>query len=258
MQAVVESPVSRINGRWVWVPDQEEIPTTFQVGITASDGVILASDRCAIFAPTLAHEHPYRSSHRGSKIFASDDFACCPSGTGWAVDAAYRAVELHRGGVRDVSECLYHSRAEAIEVARVAGYDPHTNLGALLVAHRSANRVDLWFADVRVRIGNIPSDPIRMDDYKSAGDNGNGAHFLIERYLRRQPQFRMEQLKLLTAHAILTAAQLNPEGIEGLEILLCPNIGPFRAVGREELEDLSRRSAEVDESFRRQFLSTHL
>jgi hypothetical protein len=156
---------------------------------------------------------------------------------------------------------------EARESALRGQQNPNYMHGAILAVQRTDFICGLWFAEMRLAAFG-PPEPDQVDDCKWAGDSGNSAVFIIEKYAPRKPDFcPMADLKLTAAHAILQAGLLNPGGIEGLEILMCPHGDkPFERVSDEELKDLRSQSLRLDRviagtlapSRRKKIRSTHL
>jgi hypothetical protein len=83
-----------------------------------------------------------------------------------------------------------------------------------------------------------------VEDKAVAGDTENPAIFWPERYYERLP---IERLTLLAAHLILSAGQINPATIRGLEVVLCSN-GGFRRLTKPQIEELKLRVREWDEA----------
>ena len=228
------------------IPDPEEIPLTFQVGIVGTDGVLLASDR----GYTNYHDGGFRTTSRSSKVlYTTGDFACCASGDQCASDAA-TLCQADCFCPLPIHERLYSASSAALEQCEDLGEDAARCHGEVIAAERSEGKVRLWIMQVRSVLKKpimIPSSPTIVDRYRWTGDIGNSAVFFLERYLRYGFATSLENLKLVAAHAVLVAGQLNPSGVQGLDILLCRNgTEDFERVTDEELARLKDRSDALD------------
>jgi hypothetical protein len=81
---------------------------------------------------------------------------------------------------------------------------------------------------------------------KMAGYTGNSAVFFTQRYYERRP---VRELLPLAAQLIVSGGKLVPEGIDGLEIVLCDANGIHR-LSDDETEQLRFRAELLDESIR--------
>lgn len=79
-------------------------------------------------------------------------------------------------------------------------------------------------------------------DKMCAGDLSNAALLFHEAYYTQRP---IEELKLLAAHIVLSAAKRNPIGVDGLEILLCGASG-FCLAQSGDIQELQSRSTALD------------
>lgn len=226
----------RNRGRWIYVPQPEEIPMTFQVGIVGADGVLLASDlRYVRGGPDVS-----RRTYSSEKIVVREDknLAYCSAGD----NAAARVAEHHAdtftvGG--NIKKNLEDSRASVMRE-----YQEQTGSrnwhGSIMVVHGREDSIELWHID----LDDQPAQ--RLNDRACGGDLGNPAVFFLERYLQgNEPSLTLEQLKMIAAHSVLMSGKLNPTGIQGLEIVLCRKNG-FERVSPAELSRLKARSEELD------------
>ena len=112
----------------------------------------------------------------------------------------------------------------------------------------------------------LPLWNLRIEEYSDArfcegnseflisGSIANAALFFIYRYYCQYftPKTPVAKLIMLAAHAVLTASKFNPEGIQGLEMVICEGntfktIMPSDAIHtelRERSEELDRLIAE--------------
>jgi 20S proteasome alpha/beta subunit len=244
---VYESQEQILAGHWVFIPAREEIPVTFQIGIVASDGVILASDKCGSY--TVRKDPGTRGDSITRKIEISPDVpyvAHCSAGQTEITDAIMRGfIELHQqSAVRpcppDMVESLLSKSACAVwekMYGSMAQNNPpvtHQRSGILL-----AYRGNLFHMSFDL----FPSvKPI--ENKKAEGDAVNAALFFLERYwkiVERQDcnERTVKRLLPLAAHCILMAHVLNPDGVKGLEIAVCTREQCKRIDDLRELEEFS-------------------
>jgi len=78
------------------------------------------------------------------------------------------------------------------------------------------------------------------------GHRANAATFLSEKYYQKLP---IKKLIYLAAHTVLTGGRINPNGIQGLEIILCTDRG-FEGVSDRRIAELTKWSDECDRDIR--------
>lgn len=214
---------------------------TFQVGIVGLDGVLLASD----LKHALDDGHSIRTSHHKSKLRASTEIACCASGR---EDVAMYAARLcvAESSASSITERLEHSAERAMQAhASIFADNPNLFCGTLLTAHLENDRVNLYQLNLQRPL--IQACRI-LTGHVYAGDRTNAAVFFLEQYEigQRSP---IANYCLLAAHAVLSAARLNPTGIGGLEIMLCRPSG-FERVSETQIAELSKLSLDLDNAIR--------
>ncbi len=221
---------------------------TFQVAMLGSDGFIMASDT------KIVREAEVRSSSSSTKIFSHPKrgLVCACSGQEVSLLAKDRLFET----VEDTPLDQPHMWKVLMEVAGATwrhcygeeAVVPHIaqEKGTLLVAEFGEQGPKLWTVD-------IAYTPVceEVQDKAVAGDRGNPATFILERYF--QANSSVDDLSFLAAHTVLLAGQLNSAAIQGLEILICKD-GQLRRIGPNEQETLEHQSRELDDLIRQKLL----
>lgn len=230
-------------GRWVYVPTPDEVPVTFQIGIVGSDGVLLASDRL------VTRLVPCRMTSRMEKIIVREDIGlayCCSGDDDFAATMGI-VMDAHKA---NSSMPIDLRLSETLDEARVGRNT--LGCGSILVACLTQNETQLWKFGLTTQIR--PDPPCRMRDRWIIGDETNTAIFFSEKYLPISPQLPLERLLPLAAHTILMAHEMNPTGVDGLDITLCTREG-FRVLKEDELSHLARQSGNLDTYIRAHLLS---
>jgi hypothetical protein len=214
---------------------------TFQIGIVATDGVILASDKCA------RHRAGMGTGTDGGtqtpKIFFPPEepyMAYCLSGDFDVIGAVFTALSelrLRCGGIKQEQpeqfERLLHKAATALWEKM---YGPIVDGPSFECKHSPGSALVAYAGNLfRVNFANLPSAN-RVEDKTIEGDAANSGAFFIERYWKRMDAEDRTIAKLLpiTAHCVLMANRVNPTGVQGLEIAIC------RRERCEPLTDISR------------------
>ena len=219
---------------WHELPN-EELPMTYQIGVVASDGVLLASDRLySRFGQGAA------STHSADKIVVHQPLglAYCCSGDDLSVAVAQDICAGYPwpANVRDHLTIAAQNVAINWKHKQMPGRG-----GSVLFARKTNDAVELW----RVQVS-TPAFAERIDDRVPQGDPSNNASFFIEHYLPIRNGYRklpLENLKFVAAHIILMAAH---SGVSGLEILLCRPDAGFYRLNEEEIDELKQKSAALD------------
>jgi len=223
---------------------------TFQIGIRAGDGVILASDT------RVVQQGKIRTSSDASKYFTGANIACCSSGTEYAEDVADYCVRNFNPLIA-IDEQIERACRTMFDAMRSRGGDPGLFYGGVLTAHCDGKDTRLWTTSLRQLPDGKTKSTTEVSTYEYIGDNANSAVFIAEKYirpaiLRRLP---MRDLALVAAHTVLMAGEINPSTVGGLEIFLCDSSG-FNRLPENEITELSRQSAELDAEISRQLFST--
>lgn len=223
----------------------EEVPTTFQIGVVCSDGVLLASDR------QVNYSGGYRNSSEVVKIRYKDgDIACCASGDRYADMVAECAVADYSEGC-DVEELLGNLGKSTMEIAEsqhgLCGNDLNCPHGTVLTVCRVKSEVRLWRTDVQVRGSRLHATK-EIQTRSFCGDEANPACFITERYLGRSWERPMDESLLIVAHTLYMAHALNPYGVAELDVLMCRyERAPFEWVQRDRINQLKSTSESLDE-----------
>ena len=209
---------------------------TFQVGLVGTDGIVLASDtKYRVNDPVTQ----FRSTDDAKKINIMDDgrFAYCLAGGNWANLVMERFL-------RPITEI--DSIRERLDLSCKAVFQQSTKdqqddpfwRGSILLIERERPSSALWHVDYK-----YPPEPRRILTKKSQGDTGNPAQFFLERYF--QEGRTTQELLFLAAVCVLMAHELNPGGIDGLEILVSGQAG-FEMIPQDQLRLLKLRFKELD------------
>jgi hypothetical protein len=233
---------------------------TFQVGIVATDGVILASDTRV----TQIEGQAAFSTAEGQRLFSDswkivvyDDaprLAYC-----WAGDQLQTRIAHDFGDsvrkqkttltFQEIREVLTRNATSALS-ALYPGYPfqlpqgtqalprKHTG-GSVLAAYPGPSGVELW----KLRVDNVV-DAFTVRDKTAAGDMVNPAVFFLEKYYRPST---IEKLLPLAAHTILMGSALSSSAVNGLEIATCRN-DRFERLPVEEITELIQFSQKLDRS----------
>lgn len=237
----------------VWlVPDQrgypssEDIPVTFQIGIVGTDGVLLASDvrarSTAGFRDGISAGVDFSATTE--KLFCYPEFhhAYCIAGndnTIWRVGhCAHENIKKHGNTFLDhetVRSLLWDS---VNEICKSIGPIGSKYYGSMLLSYQGQQSVDLW----RVNLNGFGPGVNAVLDKTFEGDAANSAAFFLVQYYRAAP---IKQLLPLAAHCVLTAAKLNPTGVEGLEIVVS-TLEQTRKLEKQELSALKQASETLE------------
>lgn len=234
---------------------------TFQIGMVATDGIILASDR------RILNEIGYRISEHTAKIICHSDpnSMYCWSGDESPGDVARRFLDfftdvtVDSGRTKD--EQITEMLRKAADDVWASQYGPrystpgsHLSLnnaaGTLLLACRGESRIGLWSMNYGRQISVYP-----VNDKSHAGDPRSSAVLFAELYYRAHQT--IDELILLAAHSVLMAGKLNPTGINGLEIALWRNSesSPQR-LSNSEIDELIGLSSDLNEDIHKRISRT--
>jgi hypothetical protein len=238
-------------------PSEECAPVTLQVVLLGSDGVVIASDTCAVnFNP----RHPsFRTTDIISKIVVESQLVYTFAGDECAKKVG--AAVAHQ--LREHSEPL---SAELIEKVANGTLDEwrRNSCGNDRVDYRkniwvqnTDARFAIWFALHNERDGKFEavSCPVSYDGKGRvfAGDESNPARYIVERYYDKCPTRDISSLKRLAAHVILTGKTFS-SNVSGLEMVV-GNSNGFEWVPSEEIQELVNLSSRIHEESNRSFLA---
>jgi len=216
----------------------EEVPMTLQVGLVGTNGIVLASD-CLV-----GRSHVKHLTSKYSKISTRKDqkVISCWSGDEYPSTQLVKEVFKRLSG-DDLSELSSNIPESILE----------TSFGADIVKYDSAEAMAVTISstpklyEIRLRRdgtkGSVDRACVRIQDKCIMGHRANAATFYTEHYYRKCP---VENLVRLAAHTITTGSMINPNGIGGLEIIICTERG-FEHVPESRIDELLAWSHECDE-----------
>lgn len=205
---------------------KEELPMTMQVGMLATDGIVLAGD-------TWSHsETTVRSGYSSSKIRINDTAQIAVTCARDMVLASHVAEAIMSGVQgKDWQNCERFIRDAACEAAGERDIE-------CIVAF--AGNLPALYQFQYVKGEKYCS---RIIDCIHAGDVTNAAVFWTMRYYRHLP---VDRLSRLAAHLIVTSAKLNTATIKGLEVVFCKASG-FQRLPVKQTLALQTTARELDE-----------
>lgn len=213
-----------VAGQWVFVPNREEVPVTFQIGIVANNGVILASDKAATH---LAGKVDSISITDKIKFSNSPMMCYCWAGDDTLMSSVVRRFLAKVDSKPNLGEQIIKSLEEAAWDEFKALYGPLESPSpctqslhresSMLVACPCFDGTKLF----RLGFSRTPSVNI-VHDKTVEGLAGNAAAFFLERYYRSfaNQDRTVEALLPVAAHCILMGGKVNPN-VHGLELALC-------------------------------------
>jgi len=239
MQAEIQSPRECYIPRLSW---EELNSMTLQVVMQGNDGIVLASDTCG-----TEIQEDLRSNYDVQKITSVADrgFSYAPSGDRCSLLVGDRIVKESRAGrvisaemLREIASKVYEEQSQALG----SQWQKEVNRKLLLVQYHIPM---IWRVDIKSE-----STAETVIGQATAGDGGNAARFLIQRYFRQN--LPVEKLKLLAAHFILMGGHLNTAMVKGLEMAVYANQKEHR-VNEEEIQRLTEKSKKIDAIFKELF-----
>ena len=118
-----------------------------------------------------------------------------------------------------------------------------------MIACESDSDIELWqVSPCAVPQGAVLSDACVITDKCVGGDADNLGWFFTERYY--QMGQTLDSLLPLVAHTLLMASEINPTGVEGLEIVKWVKGQGIERLREKELTALSKRSRKLDAQLR--------
>ncbi len=208
---------------------------TLQIAFVGTDGVLLASDqRSNITSPN----QQVTTSHLTRKIMVDHDRGLAACWSGYEPISQELARRILKSSDSEVSNQIFlESIAEAVYKdvrEQIISDSPYGQV--ILVNRRDLGRIySIYAADRHYSV-------CPYIDWVPSGQNSNPALFFCQKFYKFGP---IEGLIMLAAHTILTAGQIDPYRIGGLEILRCTS-EKFEFVPREQLKFLQSKSAVLD------------
>jgi hypothetical protein len=207
---------------------------TMQIALWATDGILLASDTKWMI------DNGVRYSQTQTKVLLHKS-------KGVAIALARNMETAFLIGnriLRELTETEWRNPASRIEeltryALNLAG--ERTDIECLIV--RSRPTMALFHLQTQVtKFQTEPECHRLFKGYAIAGDRSNSAVFFLEKYYERRP---VKQILSLAAHTIIAAHDLNNAAIDGLEMLICNDLGVQR-VSQESIVSLETQAKEHD------------
>jgi hypothetical protein len=240
---------------YIFVPTHEvNEPMTFQIGMVASDGILLASDR------KKTNILGYRQGWLVPKIevyenlgfahcSAGDDF--CNTFTSIVLAEVKKGTRFANGEYSEIKDALVGcvdkartkdaSRAEEISVGRTAA--PKCIGGISLFVFREDRVLALWRVDTRGPVADVS----KVDESSNVTAGApNPAVFVLERYFHQVPK----KLSALISLAVHTIRMAESEVVGGLQIGIFTK-DVFRTLTAKELKPFDKLSKEIDSANRK-------
>jgi len=229
----------------------EEGPVTFQVGMLASDGVLLASDMLTI---EKVVNKPAALSQREKIVLRRDKgIAYCCAGDELASAVGKEIAErIDSSSYSDLAGFLSNSVEEIVARDAPVGYSSWFGGSVLLVC--GSGPLELWRLNF-IKQSARPPEVYRIKGrFVTTGDECNYARLYLEQYFpgHRDRKPTVADLVPLAAHTVLVAADLNPQEIQGLEIVLCTQSG-FERLPEARTEILCDFSTNLIGEIKRRF-----
>jgi hypothetical protein len=234
-------------------PFWEDTPVTLQVALIGTDGILLASDRKTVVRGNGLVDQSFLSSK--ILIDSAQGIAIAHSGN----QISHQVAELILSDPAPVSEKLSTPKLQsfATEVWNRDESRPFDWHGELLIICKNnldrIIKVSLGPLLLGKNIEGARAERALSYDKICAGHASNPAIFFSEHYYPNVKK-RVSQLVFLAAHLILTGSRINPNGIEGLEIVKCTSSG-FERLAESLVAELVGRSDELDTWIRNAILT---
>lgn len=220
----------------------EELPMTMQVGMVASDGVIIASDQKA------GRWERFKTTGRVEKTFCDEKLGAVYAGSGSDVGVLIGRRMIEIASSEPASSMTDCAERAAKEICKLKYEAPTFNgpryFESVLIAHADESGFGLWQINVREVTELILCT--RILDKAINGDMLTSAIFFSERYFPDGARGKtISSLLPLAAHIVLMAGKINPSEVSGLEIAICRR-GECRKLGESELHPLREFSNHLD------------
>jgi hypothetical protein len=234
----------------------EDYPVTFQLGLAASDGWIIASDTlenrfagAASFPNTRETRHTRKISYDPTAKIAYT--SCGDEVTREVTEQIIKQYQAQFGTrpLDDIADYvtlkqLLEDTGERICKKMQAAKRPPQLRDAFFVFNHT---LPFWTVSLRPQARVRTSCAESVTDKLFNGDSTTLAKWFIEQYYRET--YSVRELLPMVAHSILTAGALNPSGVGGLEILCLEKDKVFYYGHKSpELARLKERSQEIDEA----------
>jgi hypothetical protein len=216
---------------------------TMQVGLVGSNGVVIASDTKWVNQTSWPTRNPWHSTKFKINHECGVAIACAQN-----METAFPFAD------EIISESLKNGEWMASHdfdvtkriVEKILCSAAKTRERAQCMVAFTRPKVELCFFQIAKVNGewgpmfhSIPEGSVY------AGDDGNQAKFLADKYYRNRI-LPVENLVPLAAHLVLAAGEMNSAMIDGLEIVLCDASG-IRRLSEESISKLKSGVAKRDE-----------
>ena len=226
---------------------------TFQIAIVATDGLVLASDtqkRVTEWQQADGSEYIPDTINNSSKLSLSERHSAAIAFAGWSdVDAfagdllAKHLDSLPSLNDSEIGVILKKWGDDYYSKSRLSSGASRTSLLNLLVARPNSK-----FPIIKLGV-NYDSNLRDSKTYMVSGHENNAGVFWPE-YLRVHKESRgLDDATAIAAMTILTAGEINPYGIGGLEIWQFRE--SWKALPDEEIEGLVRRFKTLQQSIKK-------
>jgi hypothetical protein len=218
----------------------EELPVTLQVGLIASDGWVLASDRFETFETGKMR---LGSGVNKLRFDETSGVACCCSGDEWAREARDRLFLIIADKGPGFPGKILTEIGDKIWTEIPEKERPRAD--RKLIFGNIHDPKHFYLAHIREH-----TKVTQKPDFVTAGDDQNPAHFFIQHYYVKGAGTTntVDQLKLLAAHTILMAARHNHR-VQGLEMIVCRD-SRYEDV---DIEKIIQDSEALEQSLTKQF-----
>jgi hypothetical protein len=243
----MENPLSLLPYMKPRILDPEEIPMTFQIGFTASDGVLIGSDR----KKTSLFGYHHSQNIPKIQINESETFAYCSAGDSGFGDVVASVVEeeLSKGTVdfvtgdavkaqRMLRHCLHTARERESEYIKSRGLQPSGGANIMFV-FRQNEAVALWTMDA---LSQVPAVSLVIEGENIKAGDANSPSVFFPHWYFDKVRNTVESLLPLAVHTVLMA---KADHIDGVQIGIFTST-QFRTMTDEELNPYIRLSQEID------------
>jgi hypothetical protein len=232
-------------------PLLEEIPLTFQVGMKAKDGVVIASDT------RITRVEGVRTHFNSTKfdVFNAENLAFCSSGDNFCM-AFQKVVREQMNKLGFAGKGIGHMKQELTNCILTARQD-ETNYresrkdtleripresqgGNTLIVLREPKEIQLWSVDT-TRGEQCPNPLPIIDGCIPVGDVANSAVFFLTRYFGKLNSTVSDMIPL-AVHTVLMAGC---EFVDGLEVGVFSQ-KEFRVLTSDELKEAVEASQTID------------
>jgi hypothetical protein len=237
----------------VYVTAGEVPPMTFQIGMVANDGWLIASDQKETLLGFSTSATRVGAGGQKIRFDADKGIAFAAWGEQWMFKLGQSLIENFSPSWRSDSDTFWSALTGEAKSAWKREKELRSNLNedwslrGLMVGIAGAPKA-LWTVDVGEQIYISP-----RPDFMPTGDVCNAAMFFPQRYYKR---LSVDQLKLLAAHTVLLAHDFNTAGVGGLEMLVCKD-DKFNFLKEDEIATLRELSEQIDSSWRAIMTGAH-